>query len=188
MGILMMSDYKLSLLLQATKLWRPWDRPAWISFGVGPGDPELQSILDKVLLSIPPVEMESLANRWRPGDFVNVDDFWARYRDLMIASAIFTGIIILLTVGWALYLRQQIKRKAALRRELNNQLAQLRTVVSSMPFPFLRDRQGRLTFCNERYLVETGVTYDEALGKTMVLEHRPAHPRTSGFFFFYHGS
>lgn len=186
-GILMMSDYQIKSYYprQLKIVATVGDRPAWISFGVGPGDPELQSILDKVLLSIPPVEMESLANRWRPGDFVNVDDFWARYRDLMIASAIFTGIIILLTVGWALYLRQQIKRKAALRRELNNQLAQLRTVVSSMPFPVsLRDRQGRLTFCNERYLVETGVTYDEALGKTMV-----EHPglRTPEQAAFYHG-
>jgi two-component system sensor histidine kinase EvgS len=170
-SILMMADYQIKthyqdkLKIVATV----GDSPAWISFGIGRSDPQLLSILDKVLLSIPPAEIESLANRWRPSDFVVVDSFWNRYRDVLIASAIFSGLIILLSVGWALYLRQQIKRKAALRRQLNNQLTQLQAVVSSMPFPVsLRDRDGRLTFCNQRYLVETGVLYEEAVGKTMV--------------------
>ncbi|QCT22721.1 transporter substrate-binding domain-containing protein [Jejubacter calystegiae] len=170
-SILVMADYQIKthypgkLRIVATV----GDNPAWLSFGVGRSDPQLQSILDKVLLSIPPAEIESLANRWRPSDFVVVDSFWSRYRDVLIASAIFSGLMILLSVGWALYLRQQIKRKAALRRQLNDQLFQLRAVVSSMPFPVsLRDRDGRLTFCNQRYLVETGVLYEEVVGKTMV--------------------
>ncbi|NUU65478.1 transporter substrate-binding domain-containing protein [Enterobacteriaceae bacterium BIT-l23] len=170
-SILMMADYQIKTHYQGKLkiVATVGDNPAWLSFGVGRSDPQLLSILDKVLLSIPPAEIESLANRWRPSDFVVVDSFWSRYRDVLIASAIFSGLMILLSVGWALYLRQQIKRKAALRRQLNDQLFQLRAVVSSMPFPVsLRDRDGRLTFCNQRYLVETGVLYEEVVGKTMV--------------------
>lgn len=184
-SILMMADYQIKthyqnkLRIAATV----GDSPAWISFGVGRSDPVLLSILDKVLLSIPPVEIESLANRWRPSDFVVVDSFWSRYREVLIASALFSGLIILLSLGWALYLRQQIKRKAALRRQLNDKLTQLRAVVSSMPFPVsLRDRDGRLTFCNQRYLVETGVLYEEAVGKTMVEQPGLRTPEQAAFY------
>lgn len=170
-SILLMADYQIKthyagkLKVVATL----GDQPAWISFGVGRADPELRSILDKVLLSIPPVEIESLANRWRPSDLVVVDSFWSRYRTVLVTGGLVTTAIILLLMGWALTLRREIKRKAALRRQLNDQLAQMQTLVSSMPFPVsLRDREGRLTYCNERYLAETGVVYEQALGKTMV--------------------
>lgn len=184
--ILVMVDYQIKTHFQnKLKLVSAiGSSPAWVSFGVGRADPELRSILDKVLLSIPPAELEELANRWRPGDLVVYDSFWQRYQAVLIAGIILIALVIALVVGWALYQRQVIRRKAELRRELNVQLAQLRALVTSMPFPVsLRDQEGRLTYCNERYLVETGVQYDEALGKTM-----REHPglRTPEQAAFYH--
>ncbi|WP_231853689.1 transporter substrate-binding domain-containing protein [Erwinia billingiae] len=184
-SILMMADYHIKtqyanrLKIVATV----GDNPAWISFGVGRTDPQLRSLLDKVLLSIPPSEMESLANRWRPSDFVVVDNFWSRYREVLIASGIFTLLIIALITGWALYLRQQIKRKAELRRQLNNQLSQLREVVNSMPFPVsLRDNSARLIYCNQRYLEETGIDYDASLGTTMEQSPGLRTPEQASFY------
>lgn len=172
-GILVMVDYQIKTHFQnkLKMVSAIGNSPAWVSFGVGRAEPELRSIIDKVLLSIPPAEMAELANRWRPSDLVVYDSFWQRYQAVVITSIVFTVLLILLIAGWALYQRQIIRRKAELRRQLNVQLAQLRALVTSMPFPVsLRDQDGRLTYCNERYLIETGVQYDEALGKTM-LEH-----------------
>lgn len=184
-SILMMADYQIKtkysgrLKIVATV----GDSPAWISFGVGRSDPELRNILDKVLLSIPPSEMESLANRWRPSDFIVVDNFWTRYREVLIASGIFTLLIIGLITGWALYLRQQIKRKAELRRQLSNQLSQLREVVNSMPFPVsLRDNNACLIYCNQRYLEETGIDYQTALGTTMEQSPGLRSPEQASFY------
>lgn len=184
-SILMMADYhiKTQYSSQLKIVATVGDTPAWLSFAVGKSDPQLLSILDKVLLTIPPSEMESIANRWRPGDFVVVDDFWTRYRDVLIASTVFTLLIIALTTGWALYLRQQIKRKAELRRQLNNQLAQLREVVNSMPFPVsLRDNHARLIYCNQRYLEETGIDYQAALGTTMEQSPGLRTPEQASFY------
>lgn len=184
-SIMMMADYHIKtqytnrLKIVATV----GDTPAWISFGVGHSDPELRSLLDKVLLSIPPSEMESLANRWRPSDFIVVDNFWSRYREVLIASGIFTLLIIAMITGWALYLRQQIKRKAELRRQLNNQLSQLREVVNSMPFPVsLRDDSARLIYCNQRYLEETGIDYQASLGTTMEQSPGLRTPEQASFY------
>ena len=64
-GILVMTDYQIYTNFQdkLKVVSIVGDSPAWISFGVGLASPELQSILDKVLLSISPIEMENLANR-----------------------------------------------------------------------------------------------------------------------------
>lgn len=185
-GILVMVDYQIKTHFQSKlkMVSAIGSSPAWVSFGVGRAEPELRSILDKVLLSIPPVEMEALANRWRPSDLVVYDSFWQRYQAVLITSIVFAVLLLLIVAGWGLYQRQIIRRKAELRRQLNVQLAQLRALVTSMPFPVsLRDQEGRLTYCNARYLVETGVHYDEALGKTM-----REHPglRTPEQATFYH--
>lgn len=131
-GILIMTDYQIFTNFQdkLKVVSIVGDSPVWLSFGVGLANPELQNILDKVLLSISPIELENLANRWRPNELVVVDSFWYRYREVLIATAVFSGVLILLALGWALYLRKQIARKAALRRQMNEQLVQLREVVT----------------------------------------------------------
>ncbi|XSB54387.1 transporter substrate-binding domain-containing protein [Enterobacter ludwigii] len=131
-GILIMSDYQIFTNFQdkLKVVSIVGDAPVWISFGVGLSNPELQGILDKILLSIPPVELENLANRWRPNELVVVDSFWYRYREVLIATAVFSAVLIILALGWALYLRRQIARKAALRRQMNTQLVQLREVIT----------------------------------------------------------
>lgn len=131
-GILVMTDYQIYSNFQdrLKVVSVVGDAPAWISFGVGLANPELQSILDKVLLSISPIEMENLANRWRPNELVVVDSFWYRYRELLIATGVFSGVLVLFALGWVLHLRQQIVRKAALRRQLNEQLTQLREMLT----------------------------------------------------------
>lgn len=131
-GILVMTDYQIytNFQDQLKVVAIVGESPAWISFGVGLASPELQSILDKVLLSISPIELENVANRWRPNELVVVDSFWYRYREVLIATGVFSGVLVLLALGWALYLRRQITRKAALRRQLNEQLAQLREMLT----------------------------------------------------------
>lgn len=167
-GILIMTDYQIKANFEGKiKIVSiVGDSPAWLSFGVGLANPELRNILDKVLLSIPPVELENLASRWRPGDFVVADTFWQRYRNELIISSLFGLLIILFSLSWAFYSRLQMTRTSKLRLELKNQLTQLHEIINSMPFPVaLRGVHGELIYCNKKYINETGA--EDSQGKTI---------------------
>lgn len=64
------------------------DDPAIAAFAVAADQPQLQAILDKALLSIPPEELDQLANRWRTSTLVS-DSPWRDYRTL--ALQVFVG-------------------------------------------------------------------------------------------------
>lgn len=183
--ILLMADYQIKTYYgsKVKVVGIINDASAWLSFAVGKADPELRDVLNKVMLSIPPVELDNMANRWRPNDLVVVDTTWTRFRPVVYATAIAGVIILALLVCWTLYLRLVIRRKAALRRLLNEQLMQLQGLVKMMPFPLsLRDCAGRLTYCNESYLKETGLTYDDAIGRTVKESPGVRTPEQAAFY------
>ncbi|WP_095167720.1 transporter substrate-binding domain-containing protein [Pseudomonas sp. Irchel 3H3] len=87
--------------------------PVHISFATQRGAVELQSILNKALLSIAPEEMDELANRWRTGQPVN-DSYWARYRTPIIQGFVAASLLLLLALGWITYQRQLIRKRQLL--------------------------------------------------------------------------
>nr|WP_251029608.1 transporter substrate-binding domain-containing protein [Pseudomonas fluorescens] len=142
--------------------------PAGIAFGVGRGSLELYSILDKVLLSISPEEMDELTNRWR-SDVVLEDSYWRRHRSTIIQGFALAGLLLMVTLGWAIYLRNQIRRRACAERALSDQMRFMSVLIDGTPHPiYVRDRLGRLMACNSAYLDVFGYKLEEVIGTTVV--------------------
>jgi len=87
--------------------------PVHISFATQRGAVELQSILNKALLSIAPEEMDELANRWRTGLPVD-DSYWSRYRTPIIQGFVAASLLLLLALCWITYQRQLIRKRQLL--------------------------------------------------------------------------
>ncbi|MFC6299840.1 transporter substrate-binding domain-containing protein [Pseudomonas sp. CCM 7893] len=142
--------------------------PAGISFGVGRGALELYSILDKALLSISPEEMDELTNRWR-SEVVLEDSYWRRHRSTIIQGFALSGLLLMVTLGWAIYLRHQIRRRAQAERALSDQMRFMSVLIDGTPHPiYVRDRMGRLMACNNAYLDVFGYTLEEVIGTTVI--------------------
>ncbi len=91
--------------------------PARISFATNRGALELYSILNKALSSIPPDEMDELANRWR--NELPVDDsYWSRHRTSIIQGFVAAGLLLLLALGWIAYQRHLIRKRQQLLQQV----------------------------------------------------------------------
>lgn len=91
--------------------------PAHISFATNRGALELNSILNKALLSIPPEEMDELANRWR--NELPVDDsYWSRHRTAILQGFLAAGLLLLLALGWIAYQRNLIRKRQQLLQQV----------------------------------------------------------------------
>ncbi|WP_049277851.1 transporter substrate-binding domain-containing protein, partial [Pseudomonas putida] len=79
------------------------DDPAIAAFAVAADQPQLQAILDKALLSIPPEELDQLANRWRTSTLVS-DSPWRDYRTLALQVLVLSALLLAGVVFWNSYL------------------------------------------------------------------------------------
>lgn len=167
-GLMMSADYKVNNVYHGKlKIANTVGNfTAYISFGVGKDDPELLSILNKVLMAVPPYELEMIANRWRPNNMVVVDR--ERNRTLLIGAAAVTLLILLLAIARTFWLRRQIKKETRRRRQLSTQVNLLERLIETMPFPIvIRDNEGRLTYCNQLTLDLIAQPYDAIKGRTL---------------------
>jgi len=148
---------------------------AYIAFAIGKNDPELQTILDKVLITIPPYELDMIANRWRPNNMVVAADnsIWGRHRNAIIAGAVIAGLLLLFALARTFWLRRQMMLEARARRQLATQVHLLERLVDSMPFPItIRDRDGNLTYCNMLALNIIEQPYEAVKGKPLSVAAR----------------
>ncbi|NWA63142.1 transporter substrate-binding domain-containing protein [Pantoea sp. B9002] len=147
------------------------DNPAYISFAVSANEPMLQQIIDKVLLSYAPDELDLIGNRWRPNNMVVADSVWYRYRTTIITSLSVALALILISAVWTVYLRRQIKLKQQAQEALADQNQKMHQLVDGTPFPmFSRDSEGRLTDCNRLYLDTVGSEKSQCLGRNIIEE------------------
>ncbi|WP_254633485.1 transporter substrate-binding domain-containing protein [Pantoea sp. GbtcB22] len=165
-GLLITSDYKISLgYRERLKVVNViGSGAAFVSFALGKDKPELKSILNKVLISLPPEELSIMANRWRPNNLLIVDDFWGRNRILLITLTSSLLVILLFVVIRSIWLRKSASLAAA-------QAQMLEKLLNDVPFPIsLRDLQGRLTYCNQYYLSLVNVPFNDIKG-TLLTDH-----------------
>ncbi|ONH50748.1 two-component system, NarL family, sensor histidine kinase EvgS [Pseudomonas cedrina] len=142
--------------------------PARIAFGVNRSQLELYSILEKALLSITPEEMDELTNRWR-SEIIIEDSYWISHRSVIIQGFGLAALLLLITLGWVLYLRNLIRRRAQAERALSDQMRFMSELIDGTPHPiYVRDRQGRLMACNNAYLDVFGFKLEDVIGKTVV--------------------
>ncbi|MNQ36557.1 Virulence sensor protein BvgS precursor [compost metagenome] len=141
---------------------------AHMAFATARDSPELFSILDKAMFSIPPEEMDELTNRWR-SEAVIEDSYWLRYRSTIIQGFAIAGLLLLVALGWIGYLRVLIRKREQAERALNDQLEFMRVLIDGTPHPiYVRDRQGRMMACNNGYLEVFGVERDAVIGQTVI--------------------
>ncbi|MBH3429137.1 transporter substrate-binding domain-containing protein [Pseudomonas alkylphenolica] len=139
--------------------------PAQVSLATAPNAAELQSILNKALLSITPQEMEKLTNRWR-GDVLVEDSFWRTHKGNILRGLALAVVLLVLATIWITYLRRLIHKRQEAERALGNQLAFMQVMVDGTPHPiYVRDREGRLLNCNAAYAEILGLDKPNILGR-----------------------
>ena len=156
-------------------------QPARIAFGVGRGQLELYSILDKALLSITPQEMDELTNRWRSELLID-DSYWLRHRNTIIQGFSLAAVLLLITLGWAIYLRSLIRKRAQAERALSDQMRFMSVLIDGTPHPiYVRDRLGRLMACNSAYLNVFGFRLEDVIGKTVMETDTGNQPQAQSY-------
>ncbi|KMT53288.1 transporter substrate-binding domain-containing protein [Pseudomonas fildesensis] len=155
--------------------------PARITFGVNRSQLELYSILDKALLSITPEEMDELTNHWR-SEVIIEDSYWLRHRNAIIQGFGLAAMLLLITLGWAMYLRNLIRKRVQAERALSDQMRFMSVLIDGTPHPiYVRDRQGRLMACNNAYLDVFGFKLEDVIGRTVVETDTGNPPQSQSF-------
>ncbi|WP_136476957.1 ATP-binding protein [Pseudomonas sp. DG56-2] len=141
--------------------------PSTVNFAMRRSDVELQSIIDKVLQSVPPDEFNAISNRWRSPPGMS-GQTWVDYERLIKEIIAIAGSLLLLSLIWVVYLRRQIKARLKAERMLNDQLQFVETLTDCMPPPlYVRDVQGRMLSCNRSYLQSLGLSAEQVLNETL---------------------
>ncbi|WP_404942161.1 transporter substrate-binding domain-containing protein [Pseudomonas danubii] len=138
-------------------------RQATASFALRRSDSELQSILDKALISLPTDDLNAIANHWRSPPGMS-SETWRDYA-LMIAEIIAgASLLLLLSLLWVVYLQRRVKAE----KTLNEQLRFIETLAENMPPAlYLRDIEGNMLSCNRSYLQSVGLSAEDVLDKTV---------------------
>ncbi|MHC6225467.1 transporter substrate-binding domain-containing protein [Pseudomonas sp. X10] len=107
------------------------DEPATAAFATASDKPQLQAILNKALLSIPPEEMDQLINRWRVNAVIS-DSPWRNYRSLVLKILGLSALLILGVIFWNGYLRKLIHQRTEAQQALQAQLALSRGLLEQL--------------------------------------------------------
>jgi two-component system sensor histidine kinase EvgS len=141
-------------------------RAATANFAMRRGDTELQSILDKALLSIPPDEINAITIRWRANAAMS-GQTWRDYKRVIVEIVCCALLVLLISIIRIIQLRRQILRRMAAEKALNDQLEFLQTLNHAMPVPvYVRDRAGHLLSCSRSYEHVMQLCQSQVLGKT----------------------
>ncbi|MHC2149039.1 transporter substrate-binding domain-containing protein [Pseudomonas sp. 210_17 TE3656] len=141
--------------------------PSTTNFAMRRSDVELQSIIDKVMQSIAPDELNAISNRWRSPPGMS-GQTWINYQRVIVEVVAGAALLLLLSLVWVVYLRRQIKARLKAERMLNDQLQFVETLTDCMPPPlYVRDLKGRMLSCNRSYLKSVGLSAEQVMNKTV---------------------
>ncbi|WP_440974377.1 ATP-binding protein [Pseudomonas koreensis] len=126
------------------------------SIAVSKAEPELLSILNKALLSIPPQELSVLANRWSGPPEASTGS-WESARGTVLRISALALVGLLIGGGWIGYLRRQIHLRIDAEKSLNYQLQLIKTLLDGTPHPiYAVDAYGHLLLANKAYALFFG--------------------------------
>ncbi|AYF87381.1 response regulator [Pseudomonas sp. DY-1] len=138
--------------------------PGRFAFSVSRDAPELQSILEKALLSVSPDELGSIINRW----YTKAEEpasSWIEYRARLYQIGFAFLLVAIVFASWALYLRRQVWRREREERRLNDQLAFKRSLIDGIPFPLsVRGLDGCTITCNRSFIDAIGLPRAALIG------------------------
>ncbi|MBX8470820.1 MULTISPECIES: ATP-binding protein [unclassified Pseudomonas] len=86
------------------------DLPARVAMATALDAPQLQSILNKALLSIAPQDIDGLVARWSR-NVVLQDSYWQRHQTQILRGFAVAAGLLLLALGWIGFQRRQIRQR-----------------------------------------------------------------------------
>lgn len=107
------------------------DEPIPASFAVNPAQPQLQAILDKALLSLPPDELDQMIDRWRISAVAS-DSPWRNYRTLALQILALAAVLLIGVAFWNRYLRRLIQHRSEAQEALQKQLGLSRALLEQL--------------------------------------------------------
>lgn len=126
------------------------EEPLMMAFGISPRLPELKAIIDKVIESIPPEELDNLISEWstfKPNP-VSFDDRTSENEWLMLALKISSGLLLV----FGLYLCYLVFNKRRQAKLLHTRLQQQELIINALPFAvFIRTKNGELAVYNSHF-------------------------------------
>lgn len=127
------------------------------SLAIVKSQPELASIMTKVMATIPAIEHERLKNHWMS---INVSN-GINIKTLFI-YALGVLLIVVFFVAWTVRLRREV----AQRKTIEQQLRTLTVAIEQSPTSVvITDLKANLQYVNPRFTEVTGYSASEALGK-----------------------
>jgi len=144
--------------------------PATIAFAMLNSEPELLSILNKVLESLPEEDVQRLETSWDSEHVLEGGRVWRTWHSMILQFCVLSLAILLVSLGWGVRLRHQIRQRERAQLALSEHLEFMYALMDGMPYPiYVRDRRGILIACNSRYLQEVNVTKEQALHKDITM-------------------
>lgn len=133
------------------------------AFGMRRESRELSATINAVLAGMSPDELSALINRWRSRVVLSPPS-WRSYGPLIYKSIGVAVVLLLLFLGWNVYLRKQIRERKRAERELITQNQFMEVLINGMPHPiYVCDADMRLKLYNDSYLDAMGLTRSDLL-------------------------
>ena len=121
------------------------ENPARISFAVGRDNPELLSILNKVLATIPPRDISLLAMKWQGTPDVKLDT-WMAYRHEFYWLAGIFAVLVITSLFWNYHLHRAVRQRKEAQARLQEQATFQKTLFNGTPVPiYVIDHKGEMT-------------------------------------------
>lgn len=110
------------------------EKPAHVTFAVRRDEPELQSILNKALASIPPRTMSQIVNKWQQGSNVTLNT-WTLYNRPFYGVVALSCFLIALALLWIYTMRREVSQRRKSQSKLLEELAFRETLLNGSPSP-----------------------------------------------------
>lgn len=127
------------------------DVPSQMGFAVRRDEPQLYSILNKALADISPRDISIIANKWQGTPDVKLDTWTVYRKEFYWLAGIFVALV-LTSLFWNYYLRQEIARRKKTQTQLQEQIVFRETLFNSMLVPvYVIDREGNILNHNQAW-------------------------------------
>ena len=126
------------------------EEPLMLAFAINPKLPELKAIIDKVIESIPPEDLDNLINEWstfKP-KLTTFDEHALENEWLVLALKISSALLVI----FGFYLCYLVFNKRRQARLLHARLRQQESIINALPFAvFIRTQNGELAVYNSHF-------------------------------------
>lgn len=130
--------------------------PANIAFAINKNKPELQTIINKVLESVPSKQIFYSVDKWNRVTDPGINT-WNLYRREFYSVSAFLLLLIASSLVWAVYLQREVRKRKVFERHLLDQLNYSHELSNLLPFPlYMVDLNGQILKSNAAYIHSIG--------------------------------